>query len=160
MAWVKKDHNDHWVSTPLPCTGLPTSRPGCPEPHPAWPWMPPGMGHPQSPRATCSSASPHWVKTFLLISNLNLLSHFKTIPPCPVIKKHAAGIWLTGHFTNASCRKVVTNGRSYKAEGGGEFHSRYLTKKKNMTDPAGTATKPLTSFGKWRHVIFSSELNS
>jgi len=45
MAWVEKDHNDHPVSNPLLCTGSPTSRPGCPEPHPAWPWMPPGMGH-------------------------------------------------------------------------------------------------------------------
>ena len=47
MAWVEKDRNDHRVSTPLLCAGSPTSRPGCPEPHPAWPWMPPGMGHPQ-----------------------------------------------------------------------------------------------------------------
>jgi len=40
-----------------------------PEPHPAWPWMPPGMGHPQPPWATCSSASPPSVwKHFLLIS--------------------------------------------------------------------------------------------
>ena len=36
------------------CAGSPTSRPGCPEPHPAGPWMPPGMGHPQPPWATCS----------------------------------------------------------------------------------------------------------
>jgi len=43
---------------PLLCAGSPTTRPGCPEPHPAWPWMPPGMGHPQPPWATCSSASP------------------------------------------------------------------------------------------------------
>ena len=35
----------------------PTTRPGCPEPHPPWPWMPPGMGHPQPPWVTCSSAS-------------------------------------------------------------------------------------------------------
>jgi len=41
-------------SNPLPCAGLPTSRPGCPEPHPAWPWMPQGIGHPQPPWATCS----------------------------------------------------------------------------------------------------------
>ena len=34
---------------------MPTTRPGCPEPHPAWPWRPPGMGHPQPPWATCSS---------------------------------------------------------------------------------------------------------
>ena len=25
-----------------------------------------------------------WVKNFLLISNLNLLSQFKTVPPCPI----------------------------------------------------------------------------
>jgi len=47
MAWVEKGHNDHVISTPLLCAGLPTTRPGCPEPHPAWPWMPPRMGHPQ-----------------------------------------------------------------------------------------------------------------
>ena len=46
MAWVEKNHNDHLVSTPLLCAESPTSRPGCPEPHPAWPWMPPW--------ATCS----------------------------------------------------------------------------------------------------------
>jgi len=37
MAWVEKDFNDHLVSTPLPWAGVPTTRPGCPEPHPAWP---------------------------------------------------------------------------------------------------------------------------
>jgi len=47
MAWVEKDDNDHRVSTPLPWAGLPTTRPGCPEPHPAWSWVPAGMGHPQ-----------------------------------------------------------------------------------------------------------------
>ena len=41
-------------SNPLLCAGSPTSSPGCPEPHPAWPLMPPGMGHPQPPWATCS----------------------------------------------------------------------------------------------------------
>lgn len=53
MAWVEKDHNDELFSIPLLCAGSPTTRPGCPEPHPAWPWMPPGMGHPQPLRATC-----------------------------------------------------------------------------------------------------------
>ncbi len=62
MAWVEKDHNDHQVSTPLLCAGLPTTRPGCPDPHPAWPSMPPGMGHPQPPWTTCK-----WVKD---LSNL------------------------------------------------------------------------------------------
>jgi len=37
MAWVEKDHNDHLVSTSLLYAGSPTTRPGCPEPHPAWP---------------------------------------------------------------------------------------------------------------------------
>ena len=37
MAWVEKVHNDHRLSTPLLCAGLPTTEPGCPEPHPAWP---------------------------------------------------------------------------------------------------------------------------
>ena len=37
MAWVEKDYNDHAVSTPLLCGGLPATRAGCPEPHPAWP---------------------------------------------------------------------------------------------------------------------------
>jgi len=59
MAWVEKDHNDHLVSIPPLCAGSPTSRPGCPEPHPAWPWMPPGMGHPQPPWATCSCVIPY-----------------------------------------------------------------------------------------------------
>jgi len=58
MAWVEKDHNDHRVSRPLPWAGSPTTRPGCPEPHPAWPSMPPGIGHPQPPWATWSRVSP------------------------------------------------------------------------------------------------------
>ena len=35
MAWVEKDHNDCLISTPLLCVGSPTTRLGCPEPHPA-----------------------------------------------------------------------------------------------------------------------------
>jgi len=67
MAWVEKDHNDHWVSIPLLCAGSPNTRPGCPEPHPAWPWMPPGMGHPQPPWATCSSASPVFTNKLVIL---------------------------------------------------------------------------------------------
>jgi len=55
MAWIEKNLKDHVVSASLLCPGSPTTRPGCPEPHPAWPWIPPGMGHPQPPWATCSS---------------------------------------------------------------------------------------------------------
>jgi len=39
MAWIEKDYSDHPVSTPLLWAGLATPRPGCPERHPAWPWM-------------------------------------------------------------------------------------------------------------------------
>jgi len=48
-----------WLCSPWPHiqTDIPATRPGCPEPHPAWPWMPPAMGHPQPPWATCTSAS-------------------------------------------------------------------------------------------------------
>ena len=60
-AWVEKDHNDHPVSTPLLCAGSPTTRPGCPVPHPAWPWMPPGMGHPQPPWATSDVQQRPWL---------------------------------------------------------------------------------------------------
>ena len=82
MAWVEKDHNDHLVSTPLLCAGSPTTRPGCPEPHPAWPWMPPGMGHPQPPWATCSVRHhPLCEKLLPNIQPKPPLSQFKTIPP-------------------------------------------------------------------------------
>ena len=36
MAWVEKDHNDPLVSASLPWAWSPTTRPGCPEPHPAF----------------------------------------------------------------------------------------------------------------------------
>jgi len=50
MAWVEKDHNDHLVSTPMPWAGSPTTRPGCQESHPAWPWMHPGTGQEEGKR--------------------------------------------------------------------------------------------------------------
>ena len=34
MAWIEKDLRDHPVSIPLPQAGLPTTGPGCPDPHP------------------------------------------------------------------------------------------------------------------------------
>jgi len=36
MAWDGKDLRDDLVSTTLPMARSPTTRPGCPEPHPAW----------------------------------------------------------------------------------------------------------------------------
>ena len=51
VAWVGRDLKDHESLTPLPQAGPPTStfntRPGCPGPHPTWPWTPPGTGYPQ-----------------------------------------------------------------------------------------------------------------
>ena len=98
MAWVAKDHSAHPVSTPLLCAGSPTSRPGCPEPHPAWPWMPPGMGHPQPPWAICAWgfwASPVFVqinaKGFVLSVWQKLPSfYFTVVCICSVITHHAS----------------------------------------------------------------------
>ena len=76
MAWVEKDHNDHLISTPLLCAGPPTTRPGCPEPHPAWPWMPPGMGQmvQHKPKSALSKISGE--KSFLGTGAFNISSSF------------------------------------------------------------------------------------
>jgi len=62
MAWVGKDLEDHQVLTSLSQAGLPaarpSSRPGWQGSHPTWPWMPPGMGHPQPLWTACASTSP------------------------------------------------------------------------------------------------------
>jgi len=60
-SWVGRDLSDHAAPTPLLHTGLSTSisntRPGCPGPHPTWPWTRPQMGHPQPPWAAVPA--PH-----------------------------------------------------------------------------------------------------
>ena len=47
LGW--KGPQGSWSSNPPPKAGPPTStfntRPGCPGPHPTWPWTPPGMEH-------------------------------------------------------------------------------------------------------------------
>ena len=44
MAWVERtSRTTEFQRPPAKCTGSPTSRPGCAEPHPAWAPMPPGM---------------------------------------------------------------------------------------------------------------------
>jgi len=61
MAQVGRDLKDHEAPTSPLHAGPPTStfntRPGCPGPHPTWPWTPPEMGHPQPLWAACASAS-------------------------------------------------------------------------------------------------------
>ena len=70
---------------PLLCSGPSTIRPGSPEPHPAWPWMLPGIGHPETFWATCSSVTTLCVKNFLLIPNLNLPCLTLVLnSPCPI----------------------------------------------------------------------------
>jgi len=70
MAWVGRIMK---LNSP-PLAGLPTSRtatrPGCPGPHPTWPWTPPEMGHPQPLWATCSIYFPLALKTTISISML------------------------------------------------------------------------------------------
>jgi len=94
MAWVEKDHNDHWVSNPLLCAGSPTTKPGCIEPHPARPWMPLSQSNFPDSQSSCA-VSPHLhgycdvhtqahirklYKTSLCLPNWNLsLSRYKSI---------------------------------------------------------------------------------
>ena len=92
MAWVEKDYNAHLVSTHLLCAGLPTIRTGCPEPHPAWPWMPPGMGHPQPPWATCSSVSPPSEEKTSIY--LLLCSHYYIVHHITLSVDFPLRIWL------------------------------------------------------------------
>ena len=46
----------------------------CPGPHPAWPWVPPGMGHHSFSGQLCQRLTALWVKNFHLTANLNLPS--------------------------------------------------------------------------------------
>ena len=63
MAWVGRDLKDHKAPTPPLQAGPPTSTfktsPGCPGPHPTWPWTPPGIdGESTASPGSCSSISP------------------------------------------------------------------------------------------------------
>ena len=59
------------VSPPLPWTGLPAIRSGCPQPHPTRPWAPPGMGHPQLSSSQFPCLATPTARNFFLISDLN-----------------------------------------------------------------------------------------
>jgi len=42
MFWVGRNLEDHLIPNSLTWAGTPATRPGCSEPHPAWPWTLPG----------------------------------------------------------------------------------------------------------------------
>ncbi|NWW95496.1 SPDEF factor, partial [Rhynochetos jubatus] len=44
---------------PLPRAGTPSTSPGCSQPHPAWPWTLPGMGHHDDEHSWVSLPPPH-----------------------------------------------------------------------------------------------------
>lgn len=37
-VWGGRDFRDHLIPTPLPWGGTPSTKPGCSQPHPTWPW--------------------------------------------------------------------------------------------------------------------------
>ena len=77
-AWVGRDLKDHPVPAPVVGWLSPTSS-GCPVPHPAKPWAPPGMGHPEILWAVVPE--PHHPQS-KKCPNLNLLSFgLKPFPP-------------------------------------------------------------------------------
>jgi len=90
MAWVGRDLKDRESPTPLPKAGPPTSpfntRPGCPGPHPTWPRIPLGTGHPQPLWAPVPA--PHHSHSKELPPDIQPKSSFsqlKTISTCPAV---------------------------------------------------------------------------
>lgn len=80
MAWVGQGLTDHLVPTPLPWAELPGTGSRCPGTHPAWPWNPSGLRHPQLLWAAHASASPHSEEFF---SSKLPFVQLKSILPCP-----------------------------------------------------------------------------
>lgn len=74
MVWSKRNLRDDLVPTPLLWPGTHSTRWGCSELYPTWPWMLSDRVHPQLLWAACSRASSLPIKNFFLIINLNLPS--------------------------------------------------------------------------------------
>lgn len=71
----EKGIKDNLVPAHLPWAETSSTKPGCPEPCPAWPWALPGKGHPQLLlRNVFQSPMTPTRKNFFITSNLNLLS--------------------------------------------------------------------------------------
>ena len=95
--------------TPLQWTGTPTARSGCSEPHPAWPWMSPGMGYPPHFQATVLVLHyPYCKKLFPYIQFKSF--HFETISPCPIPSYPLQSVpyFLTAPFQVLKGRSQVT----------------------------------------------------
>ena len=67
------NHKLAWVGRDLK-TGTSHTRPGCPKPHPTWPWALRGMEHSLSLGRLLKWLTTLWVNNFFLISILNLPS--------------------------------------------------------------------------------------
>ena len=92
MAWVGRDLKDHEAPMSLLQAGPPTfisnSRPGCPGPHPTWPWIrgdvPQGWGiHNLSGQPVPAPHHSLGKELPLNIQPKSSLFQLKTIPPCP-----------------------------------------------------------------------------
>ena len=78
VVWVGRDLYRPASPTPLHWPG--TARAGCSEPRPAWPWVSPGMGHPQLlwPKTDCIPVlcPSHfiWLTTWVISSSASTKS--------------------------------------------------------------------------------------
>ena len=85
MAWVEKDHSDHPVSTPCYVQGRqPADQAAQSHIQPGLECLQ-GWGIHSLLGQPVQCVTTLWGKNFLLLSNLNLPSHLKTIPPCPTV---------------------------------------------------------------------------
>lgn len=73
LDWVGRDHQNPSSPTPLQWSRTSSIRSDCPEPHPSWPWVCPGMGHPLPLWSKSCCFTSLIVKNFLK-SNLNWAS--------------------------------------------------------------------------------------
>ena len=87
MAWVGRDLKDHESPTPLPQAGPLTStcntRPGCPGPHPTWPWTSRDGASTTSLDSLFQHLTTLIEKNFPLTFNLNLPSF--NLKPFPLV---------------------------------------------------------------------------
>ena len=72
-------------SSPVLYAGTPPSRPGCSQPHPAWPGVLPGRGiHSLAGQPVPVSHQPHSKEFLPDIQSKSTLFQFKATSPCPV----------------------------------------------------------------------------